>query len=296
MLMLVVIIVVTFPSVIRGAPPYLTRQLRQEPASVHSGHLTLCWTVKLNPPLHFQVAPVTADADEWNEHDSVSPTQNRPYAAWPFGKDSLQHQPAAYVSASVVLMSGSANSSEPKVVYAKSGTGLVGKEILVNSEEMSSGLSSSDAGAASSGSDEEHSSGTHSPNSDSAVGNNPVSGHLQNREQLKDALLNVGTKDHTYSQFQAMQRERENSRQQKAYVYHQVALQVAMEVGLRLLGKVGELYEHFVMCYEEEGGEDVASKWSNDAKAFQQYYKAHRDLKNSDAAMFEDVSSDLCIL
>ncbi|KAL8592817.1 hypothetical protein ACOMHN_045971 [Nucella lapillus] len=88
----------------------------------------------------------------------------------------------------------------------------------------------------------------------------------------------------------------EVSRSQKAYVYHQMALQLADEVGLSLLGKVGELYDHFVLCHEDlEPDADTRSRHANpdafreSGKAFQSYHKAHAVLLKVDAATYDEI-------
>lgn len=68
-------------------------------------------------------------------------------------------------------------------------------------------------------------------------------------------------------------------------VYSDLAHLLAKDVGLTVLGKVGEFYDHFLLCHK--GSENQGSS----LKAFQDYHKVHSALQENDSNTFTQVNN-----
>ena len=75
--------------------------------------------------------------------------------------------------------------------------------------------------------------------------------------------------------------------QRRMSLYHQTALELANELKLKLLGNVGQLYDHFVLCYDKENGE-ISAKFAK--KSLQMYLISHADIRRNHNELFKSVS------
>jgi hypothetical protein len=204
-------------SFVNAAPPYALHHLHKEPSYSHDAHVTsLCWTIQLKQPLHFNLSQASADNFLENIRDN---------------SDLDSH-----------LRTSSSN-----------------QESTRNSQNSKSSISS------------------------------------------------------------------EISKEQKVFVYHRVALELAQELRLKVIRNVGELLDHFVLCYDDdeddvnnpaqsksrttnygyasqsllrsgkygewngEGQSASSSVQQMDQRPFRHFHKKHSDLRNADAAAFDQV-------
>ncbi|XP_070203625.1 uncharacterized protein [Littorina saxatilis] len=290
-LMVVASVLSALPALVQGAPPYTSRHPRREPPCNHDTHATLCWAVQLKQPLHFNLSPV-----KHSPQQSVIKEPDLPIAE-STGDSSV---PSATKVSKLTLLTNMnstvgnlvTNLSQP-VPSVDSEQSRLKQSRLSEQGSVSFNQSSSQSLLLFSSYDDTGNFGKEnksllnallraklvSPDTDVAQTAGEKSNRLSDQSDITD-----------FSHHEDTDSSRDSSRQQKAYVYRQLALLLAAEVELSLLGKVGELYDHFVLCHESDGDEKRSQGWSpTSSKAFQHYHKAHTELKNTDEATFEGI-------
>ncbi|XP_076457418.1 proprotein convertase subtilisin/kexin type 7-like [Babylonia areolata] len=300
---------------IPGAPAYTPRP-RREPACTHTTHATLCWTVQLKSPLHFRLTPASAETSF--SRDGVGKVPDDRTALFDPHHHGLMETDPVHVSTNQshpVHMSTNQSHSvhvstnqSHSVHVSTNHSPLFPQDDGTSSQSSGSELTSSSVSA-----------GQPEPHQDSLASENiqknisviqpqtklfhnpssvPRSAHHESFNK-EDSLSEKTLGDASHSNRpRTADAYMEIPRHQKEYVYHQMALLLADEVGLSLLGKVGELYDHFVLCYEEEKEETELRNrpsgpqgFRESGKAFQLYHQAHSILKKSNAVTFEEVRS-----
>ena len=312
-------------SPVSGAPPYTTRHPHREPPCTHPAHATLCWTVQLKQPLHFNLQVPTPDNRASFVH-SVIKASNFQQGEAAQVVDSAQELNLVKVSNSgqqdgqsrdVNILTNHATSASPGSAFNLSSDAAqskVGLEDNVTASPFScSNVSIANSSKVSSNAPK-HLSGENDPvplpsSENDSVTENAASHRRENLDHNKEGLLNKGEVIQETPSHRNMDVEGEGgaSHRQKMYVYRQMALLLAEEVGLILLGTVGELYDHFVLCHEDRREEEEGSRGSSvqgeagegsrgssaqgRVKAFRHYHKAHTHLRNTDEALFEEVGT-----
>ena len=320
----VVVLVVSASEVspVSGAPPYTTRHPHREPPCTHPAHATLCWTVQLKQPLHFNLQVPTPDNRASLVH-SVIKASNFQLGEAAQVVDSAQELNLVKVSNSGRQNGHSpdvntlTNRASPGCAFNLSSDAAQSKVGLEDNVTASTFSCSNVSGANSlnvSSNAPEHLSGENDPvplpsSENDSVTENAVSHRRESLDHNKESLLNKGEVIQETPSHRNMDVEGEGgaSHHQKMYVYRQMALLLAEEVGLILLGTVGELYDHFVLCHEDRKEEEEGSRGSSvqgeagegsrgssaqgGVKAFRHYHKAHTHLRNTDEALFEEVGT-----
>ena len=308
----VLVVSASVASPVSGAPPYTTRHPHREPPCTHPAHATLCWTVQLKQPLHFNLQAPTPDNSASFVH-SVIKASNFQLGEAAEVVDSAQELNLAKVSnlgqqdghsPDVNILTNRATSVSPGSVSNLSSDAAqskVGLEDNVTASPLSCSNVSSADGLNVSSNAPKHLSGENAPvlhpsSENDSVTENAASRRRENSDRNKEGLLSKEEVIKETPSHRNMDVEGEGGalHRQKMYVYRQMALLLAEEVGLILLGTVGELYDHFVLCHEDGREEEEGSRGSRargGVKAFRHYHKAHTHLRNTDEALFEKVGT-----